>query len=110
MDGTELVTLVGSVGGAMASFLLGLRVCGPRLQTTWTERHPREIAEQIRDGGLKLSELTEHTRRLVVAELARMGNGLPVEASAAFLALDGIEGRYVGKSEPAWVHQIEVER
>lgn len=32
MDGTELVTLAGSVGGCMASFLLGLRVCGPRLQ------------------------------------------------------------------------------
>lgn len=110
MDGTELVTLAGSVGGATASFLLGLRVCGPRLQTTWTERHPREIAEQIRDGSLKLSGLTGHTRRLVLAELARMANGLPLEASAPFLALDGIEGRYVGKSEPAWVHQIEVER
>lgn len=108
MDGTELVTLAGSVGGCMASFILGLRVCGPRLQTTWTERHPREIAEQIRDGGLKLTELTEHTRRLVVAELARMGNGLPVEASAQFLALDGIGGRYVGKSEPEWTRHLEV--
>jgi len=85
-------------------------VCGPRLQTTWTERHPREIAEQIRDGSLKITGLTEHTRRLVVDELARMGNGLPVEASAEFLTLNGIEGRYVGKSLPGWAHRIEVER
>ena len=110
MDGTELLTMVAGVGGCAVSFLLGLRVCGPRLQTTWTERHPREIAQQVRDGGLKLTGLTGHTRRLVVAELARMGNGLPVEASAEFLALDGIEGRYVGKPAPAWAHQIEVER
>jgi len=110
MDGTELLTLAGSIGGCAASFLLGLRVCGPRLQTTWTERHPREIAQQVRDGGLKLTELTGHTRRLVVDELARIGNGLPVEASAEFLALEGIEGRYVGKPAPSWAHRIEVDR
>ena len=110
MDGTELVTLAGSVGGCMASFLLGLRVCGPRLQTTWTERHPREIAQQVRDGGLKLTQLTGHTRRLVIAELARMGNGLPIEASADFIALDGIGNRYVGKPAPQWAHRIEVQR
>ena len=110
MDGTELLTMAAGVGGCAASFLLGLRVCGPRLQTAWTERHPREIALQVRDGDVKLTQLTEHTRRLVVDELARMGNGLPVEASAEFLALDGIEGRYVGKRQPSWAHRIEVDR
>ena len=110
MDGTELLTMAAGVGGCAASFLLGLRVCGPKLQTTWTERHPREIAHQLRDGGLKLTGLTAHTRRLVVAELARIGNGLPAEASTEFLELDGIEGRYVGKSQPAWAHRIEADR
>ena len=110
MDTTELIALATGVSGAVSGFLLGLRVCGPRLQITWTERHPREIAEQVRDGQVKLSQLTEHSRRLVVDELARMGNGLPIAASADFLALTGIEGRYVGRPQPEWAHRIEVQR
>ncbi len=109
MDGTELLTLAAGVGGSLTSFLLGLRVCGPRLQITWTERHPREIANEIRNGNVKLSQLTAHSRRLVVDELARMGNGLPIEACADFLTVTGIEGRYVGKPEPVWVHRIEAD-
>lgn len=110
MDGTELIALATGISGAVSGFLLGLRVCGPRLQITWTERHPREIAEQVRDGSVNLSQLTGHSRRLVLDELARMGNGLPVEASADFLTLAGIEGRYVGRPEPEWAHRIEVQR
>ena len=67
MDGTELVTLAGSVGGAMASFMLGLRVCGPRLQTTWTERHPREIVPPLdhRDGQHQQAERGDDDRQMV---------------------------------------------
>lgn len=107
MDGTELLTLAAGVGGSLTSFFLGLRVCGPRLQIEWTERHPREIAQQVRDGQVTLAQLTEHSRRLVVDELARMGNGLPIEASAEFLTVTGIGGRYVGQPEPEWAHRIE---
>jgi len=110
MDTTELIALATGVSGAVSGFLLGLRVCGPRLQITWTERHPREVAEQVHDGQVKLSQLTAHSRRLVVDELARMGNGLPIQASADFLALTGIEGRYVGRPDPDWTHRIEVQR
>ncbi len=38
-----------------------------------------------------------------------MGNGLPIEACADFLTVTGIEGRYVGKPEPVWVHRIEAD-
>lgn len=110
MDGTELIALATGFGGTLSGFFLGLRVCGPRVQIEWTERHPREVANEVRNGQVKLSQLTARSRRLVVDELARMGNGLPVEASAEFLAVTGIGGRYVGKSEPEWAHRIEVER
>lgn len=110
MDGTELIAMATGFGGALSGFFLGLRVCGPRVQIEWTERHPREVAHEVRNGQVKLSQLTAHSRRLVVDELARMGNGLPVEASAEFLAVTGIGGRYVGTSEPEWAHRIEVER
>ena len=107
MDGTELIALAAGIGGAVSGFVLGLRVCGPRVQIQWTERHPREVAIEIRNGNLKPSQLTKHSRRLVVAELARMNNGLSLEDSAQFLAVTGIGGRYVGQPEPDWVHQIE---
>lgn len=110
MDGTELIALATGFGGALSGFFLGLRVCGPRLQIEWTERHPREVANEVRNGQVKLSQLTAHSRRLVVAELARMGNGLPIEASADFLTVTGVQGRYIGKPEPQWAHRIEVER
>jgi hypothetical protein len=105
MDGTELVALASGLGGTFAGFWLGLRVCGPKLQTCWTERHPREIATEVRYGKTKLSELTEHTRRLVLAELARMNNGLSLEESAQFITVTGVESRFVGQPEPFWAHQ-----
>jgi hypothetical protein len=105
MDGTELVALASGLGGTFTGFWLGLRVCGPKLQITWTERHPREIAQEVRNGKTKLSELTEHSRRLVVAELARMTNGLSLEESAQFITVTGLEGRYVGQDEPHWAHR-----
>jgi hypothetical protein len=105
MDPVELLTVAAGVGGTLTGFFLGLRVCGPRIQIEWTERHPRELAQQVRDGEVKLSALTEHSRRLVLAELSRMGNGLALEDSAQFLTVTGIGGRYVGKPEPDWAHR-----
>lgn len=104
MDGTELLTMAAGVGGSLASFFVGLRVCGPRLQICWTERHPREIAEEVRSGKTKLSALTEHSRRLVIGELARMNNGLSLEESAEFITVTGVEDRFVGQPEPHWAH------
>jgi hypothetical protein len=104
MDGTELLTLATGVGSSLASFFVGLRVCGPRLQICWTERHPREIAEEIRTGQTTMSQLTEHSRRLVLAELARMNNGLSLEQSAEFITVTGVDGRFVGRQEPDWAH------
>jgi hypothetical protein len=104
MDGTELLTLAAGFGGSMVSFFVGLRVCGPRLQICWTERHPREIAEEIRSGKTKMSALSESSRRLVIGELARMGNGLSLEQSAPFVTVTGAEDRFVGQAEPHWAH------
>lgn len=107
MDVTELLTAAAGVGSSLASFFVGLRVCGPRLQICWTERHPREIATEVRIGQVKLSALTEHSRRLVLAELARMDNGLSLEASAQFITVTGVADRFVGQSEPSWAHDPE---
>lgn len=104
MDGTELLTLAAGCGGSLAGFFVGLRVCGPRLQICWTERHPREIAEEIRTGKTTMGQLTEHSRRLVVGEMARMNNGLSLEDSAQFITVTGVEDRFVGQDEPHWAH------
>ena len=105
MDATELFTMAAGVGSSFASFFVGLRVCGPRLQICWTERHPREIAEEIRSGQIKMSALTEHSRALVVGELARMNNGLSLEQSAEFITVTGVADRFVGQPEPHWAHR-----
>lgn len=104
MDATELLTMAAGVGASFTSFFIGLRVCGPRLQICWTERHPREIAEEIRSGKTKMSQLTERSRRLVVNEMARMNNGLTVGQSADFITVTGVEDRFVGQNEPTWAH------
>jgi hypothetical protein len=106
MDATELVALASGLGGALTGFWLGVRVCGPKLQIGWTERHPREIAGDIRAGRLKLADLTDDSKRFVLAEMARMGNGLSAAESAQFLALTGVQNRYVGQDEPHWAHRI----
>jgi hypothetical protein len=109
MDTMELVALGSGIAGALTggglAFVLGLRVCGPRIQIEWTERHPREIAEEIRSGKSSMRQLTPRSQRLVLAELARMGNGLPLEASAEFITPTGVGGRFVGQNEPRWAHR-----
>jgi hypothetical protein len=105
MDITKLAALGSGCGGLLTGFWLGVRVCGPRLQICWTERHPREIALEVRTGKTKLSQLTKHSQRLVIAELARMGNGLTLADSAEFIALTGVQDRFAVDGEPYWAHQ-----
>ena len=105
MNMTELVALASGLGGVMTGFVVGLRVCGPKLHTEWTERHPRELAEDVRAARLKVTDLTEDTRRLVLAEMARMTNGLSLADSTQFLAVTGVGGRFVGQPEPHWAHR-----
>jgi hypothetical protein len=102
MNLTELVALASGLGGASLGFVLGLRVCGPKLQITYTERHPRDLAQEVRDGRRSLTSLTPASRRLVLTELARMANGLTNEQCAEFLALDGVADRFVGHDQPHW--------
>lgn len=94
MDGTELLALASALGGGSVGFVLGLRVCGPRLEVAWTERHPREIAEEVRAGKTDIRALTPRSQRLVLAELARLTNGLSLDASTEFLSLDGVAHRF----------------
>ena len=106
MNMTELVALASGLGGVMTGFVVGLRVCGPKLQLTWTERHPREVVADLRAGRVKFTELTDDSRRLVMAELARMNNGLSAAESAQYLALTGVQNRYVGQDQPHWAHEV----
>ncbi len=106
MNMTELVALASGLGGVMTGFVVGLRVCGPKLQLTWTERHPREVVSDLRAGRVKFTELTDDSRRLVMAELARMNNGLSAAESAQYLALTGVQNRYVGQDQPHWAHEV----
>lgn len=102
MDLTELVALASGLGGTSLGFVLGLRVCGPKLQICYTERHPRDLATEVHSGRRKLSTLTPASQRLVIAELARMANGLSAAQSAEFLAVTGVENRFVGQDQPYW--------
>jgi hypothetical protein len=104
MDATDLLTLAAGLGGTFTGFFLGLRVCGPRINTCWTERHPRDLAEDLHAGRLNERALTEDTRRLVLAEMARAANGLTLEQSAQYLTLTGVQDRFVGQPEPQWAH------
>lgn len=107
MDITQLAALGSGCGGLLTGFFVGLRLCGPKIQICWTERHPRAIAEELRTGTTKLSALTAHSRRLVLAELARMNSGTTLAESAQFLELTGIGGRFTASSEPYWATEEE---
>lgn len=96
MDGSILALALSApaLAGGLAGFVLGLRVCGPKLDIGWTERHPREIAEEIASGRRAISSLTPRAQRIVLGELARMRNGLSVEDSNQFVTLIGIGSRF----------------
>ena len=101
----ELTALSTSVASGSLGFLVGLRVNEIRglgwLHGTWTEVHPRELAEQIRTGRLELKALDAKTRTVVLAEMARAANGLTAGESAEFLALDGAADRFRTIAPPA---------
>lgn len=101
----EATALASAVTSGSLGLLIGLRVNEIRgvgwLHGTWTEVHPRELVEQIRTGQLKLKNLDKATRAVVLAEMARAANGLTAGESAQFLALDGVNGRFVHTTPPA---------
>jgi hypothetical protein len=69
-------------------------VCGERLNTTWTERHPVEIAEDVRAGRLKMRHLGAATRRLVSRELEAINTGRPEIAASVPLVNEGVAHRF----------------
>ena len=101
----EATALASAVGSGSIGFLVGLRINDIRgighLHGTWTEVHPRDLAEQIRTGQLKVKNLDKRTRAVVLAEMARQANGLTADESAQFLALDGAAGRFRHIAPPA---------
>jgi hypothetical protein len=99
-----LIALASGLGSGCLGFVLGLRVCGPKLQVCWTERHPREIAHELLAGRITARELTPASRQLVAGELARMRNGLTVGESSEFLTVTGVGDRFAGHPEPYWAH------
>ena len=100
----ELTALSSAVASGTAGFFVGLRANEIRglgwLHGTWTELHPRGLAEQIRTGRLELKALDAKTRAVVLAEMARQANGLTADESAQFLALDGAAGRFTRIAPP----------
>ena len=101
----ETVALASAVSSGTLGLVIGLRINEIRgvgwLHGTWTEIHPRELAEQIRTGALKAKNLDKRTRAVVLAEMARQANGLTADESAQFLALDGASGRFTHIAPPA---------
>jgi hypothetical protein len=101
----EVNALSSAVVSGTAGFLVGFRINEIRglgwLHGTWTEVHPREIAERIRTGQLKMRNLDRRTQAVVLAEMARAANGLTAAESAEFLALDGVSGRFAHTAPPA---------
>lgn len=101
----ELTALSSAVASGSIGFFIGLRANEIRglgwLHGTWTEVHPRELAEQIRTGRLDIKALDAKTRAVVLAEMARSANGLTASESAQFLALDGATGRFLHIAPPA---------
>lgn len=100
----ETVALASAVSSGTLGLVIGLRINEIRgvgwLHGTWTELHPRELAEQIRTGQLKVKNLDKRTRAVVLAEMARQANGLTPDESAQFLALDGAAGRFTHVAPP----------
>ena len=101
----EVTSLSSAAVSGFAGFLVGFRVNEIRglgwLHGTWTEVHPRELAEQIRTGLIDFNALDAKTQTMVLAEMARAANGLSAAESAQFLALDGVSGRFVRTAPPA---------
>lgn len=101
----EVTALASAVTSGTAGFLIGLRANEIRglgwLHGTWTEVHPRELAERIRTGQLDIKALDAKTSAVVLAEMARTANGLTPGESADFLALDGASGRFRHAAPPA---------
>lgn len=103
MDGLVATGLSAAfAGGVGTGLIIGLRVIGTRLSVAWTEVHPREIAADVQAGRIKWRELAPESQRLVLAEMARMANGLTAAESAEFLAVTGVADRFVGQPQPAW--------
>ena len=94
MDFTETSVLAASVLSGSGGFFLGLRVCGEKLHTTWTELHPVTLAEDVRVGRLKMRHLGATTRRLVARELEALNTGRPEIAADVPLVNEGVAGRY----------------
>ena len=71
----EATAIASAVTSGTLGFVVGLRANEIRgigwLHGTWTEVHPRELAEQIHTGQLKLKNLDKRTRAVVLAEMAR---------------------------------------
>jgi hypothetical protein len=101
----EATAIASAVTSGSLGFVIGLRANDIRgigyLHGTWTEVHPRELAEQIRTGQLKVKNLDKRTRAVVLAEMARQANGLTAAESAHFLAQGGIAGRFAHVAPPA---------
>lgn len=101
----EATAIATAVTAGPLGFIVGLRANDIRgigwLHGTWTEVHPRDLAEQIRTGQLKLKNFDKRTRAVVLAEMARAANGITAAESAQFLALDGVADRYVHVAPPA---------
>lgn len=101
----EVTALAAAVTSGAAGFVVGFRINEIRgagwLHGTWTETHPRELAEQIRTGLLDLKALDKRTQAVVLAEMARTANGLTTAESAQFLALDGFADRFRHVAPPA---------
>lgn len=100
----EVTALSSALVSGTAGFAVGFRINEIRglgwLHGTWTEVHPRELAAQIRTGGLKMRDLDRRTRAVVLAEMARQANGLTAAESAEFLALNGVSGRFAHMAPP----------
>lgn len=100
----EVTALASAVTSGTIGFVVGLRVNEIRgvgwLHGTWTELHPRELAEKIRTGQLQMKNLDKATQAVVLGEMARAANGLTAAESAEFLALDGVSGRFVDMAPP----------
>ena len=94
MDFTEAAVITTAAVTAPTSFFLGLRVCGEKLHTTWTERHPVSIAEDVRAGRVKMRHLGAATRRLVSRELEAVNTGRPEIATSVPLVNEGVAHRF----------------
>lgn len=94
MDFTEASVLAASVFSGGTGFFLGLRVCGERLHTTWTEQHPVTIAEDVRAGRVKMRHLGAATRRLVARELEALNTGRPQTGADVPMLNEGVARRY----------------